>query len=140
MSSLQKLIVLYGHSNCGKSDSLNRLKELLRLSGVSTSKTPHPNSDDPETFMYKGLLVCVAPAGDTGDIVKRNTRYFNAKKCNVAFSASRTKGGTVDVINQYAEDQGVEVDWVQKSYEYSLDKPAEDFCNQETARLLLEMI
>lgn len=140
MNSLQKLIVLSGHSNCGKSDSLNRLKELLRLAGKSVSSAPHRNSDDSETFMYKGLVVCVAPAGDAGDIVKRNIRYFKNKKCNVAVSASRSKGNTVDTLKQYAKAQGVEINWVQKSYEYSLGEPVKDFCNQETAQLLFEMI
>lgn len=90
-----RIIGLYGHSNCGKSATLNMLKELLRKEGKSISSQPHPDSDTPETFEYKGLIVCVAPRGDTEEIVDNNVRYFNSKNCNVAISATRCKGGSV---------------------------------------------
>lgn len=44
---------------------MNELKELLRVAGKSISKQSHPYSESPETFEYKGQMICVAPAGDT---------------------------------------------------------------------------
>lgn len=57
---------------------------------------PHPYGGSPGTFEYNGHVVCVAPAGDTSEIVEANCRYFKQKGCDVAISATRTKGGSVD--------------------------------------------
>lgn len=135
-----KLIALFGHSNCGKSDTLNRLKDLLRMAGKSISSTSHPNSETPETFLYKGLIICVAPAGDCVQIVNKNIQYFNAKKCDVAISASRCKGGTIQTLEQYAINVGASIDWIPKSYEHLLSKSTQEMCNQEMAQLIFDII
>ena len=88
-----RIIGLYGHGQCGKSATLNELKELLRAVGESISTEPHPWSEKPETFEYNGLVVCVAHGGDSREIVENNCRYFKIKGCDVAISATRTKGG-----------------------------------------------
>lgn len=89
-----RIIGLYGHGDCGKSHTLNYLKELLREAGKSISSQPHPNCEDPETFVYKGLIVCVAPGGDNRTRVEENVHYFKSKHCDVAISATRCKGGS----------------------------------------------
>ena len=50
-----RIIGLFGHGNCGKSETLNELKELLRASGKSISLAEHPFCDKPETFEYKEI-------------------------------------------------------------------------------------
>lgn len=135
-----RIIGLYGHGGCGKSATMNFLKELLRAAGKSVSSKPHPHCDEPETFEYKGLIVCVAPGGDTGAIVQKNINYFIHKKCDVAFSASRCKGATADLLNNFAASLGVYVDWVSKSYEYNLCDATQRLCNEETAQFLFGKI
>ena len=135
-----RLIALYGRSNCGKSDTLNRLKEQLRQAGTSVSRIPHPDSDKPETFLYKGLTVCVAPGGDVREIVEGNLRYFTGKQCDVAVTASRTKGGTVDALTEFAANNGIGIDWVEKSHENWLSRATQRLCNQETAQRIFEEI
>lgn len=135
-----RIIGLHGHANCGKSEALNRLKELLRESGKSISSRSLPSRDEPETFEYNGLVVCVAPGGDTKHIVENNCCYFKEKGCDVAVCATRTKWGSVDALNGFAAEEGVEIEWVAKSYEYSLSDKTKELCNQETAELLFKMI
>ena len=135
-----RIIGLYGHGGCGKSATMNFLKEILRVAGRSISSMPHPNSEKPETFEYKGLVICVAPGGDTGDIVQQNVDYFIHKKCDVAFSASRCKGEPADTLNRFAKSIGVNVDWVPKSYEYNLSDATQQLCNEETAQFLFGKI
>ena len=135
-----RIIGLYGHANCGKSATLNMLKELLRDAGRSISSQPHPNSDTPETFGYNGLIVCVATGGDTRAIVESNCRYFKKKKCDVAISATRSKWGPADALNEFAKSEGVEVKWIQKSYEYNLSEATKTLCNKETADLILTFL
>ena len=132
-----RILGLYGHANCGKSATLNILKELLRVVGKSISSQPHPDSDTPETFEYNGFIVCVAPGGDTREVVEANCRYFKKKNCDVAISATRTRWGSAKALNEFAESEGVKVDWVPKSYEYNLSEPTQTLCNKETADYLL---
>lgn len=135
-----RIIGLYGHANCGKSATLNILKELLRAAGKSISSVPHPYSDTPETFEYKGRIVCVAPGGDTRSIVEANCRYFKSKNCDVAISATRTRWGSAKALNEFAESEGVKVDWIPKSYEYNLSEATRELCNKETAEFILSKI
>ena len=137
---LLRIIGLYGHGDCGKSEALNALKELLREKGKSISAKPHPWSEMPETFEYKGSVVCVAPGGDDKSKLQENIRYFKAKKCDVAITATRCKGGSVAVLQKFAQREGVEIEWVAKSYEYNLSKETQTLCNREAADVLLRMI
>lgn len=131
-----RIIGLYGHSNCGKSTTLNMLKELLRKEGKSISSQPHPASDTPETFEYKGKVVCVAPGGDNEEVVENNVQYFKSKNCDVAISATRCKGGSVTALQKYEKEMCVKIDWKPKSYEYNLSEATQQQCNQETATYL----
>lgn len=135
-----RIIGLYGHGNCGKSHTLNYLKELLREAGKSISSQPHPNCEDPETFEYKGLIVCVAPGGDDRARVEENVRYFKSKHCDVAISATRSKGGSVEALQEYEQSEGTTIEWKPKSYEYCLDEETQTLCNKEYAQVLFDMI
>ena len=135
-----RIIALYGHANCGKSATLNMLKELLREAGKSVSSKPHPWSEEPETFKYKGMIVCVAPGGDTKTIVESNVRYFKSKNCDVAISATRTSGGSVEALQHIEQEKQTKIEWIRKSYEYNLSETTQALCNRETARYLLGLI
>lgn len=135
-----KIIGLYGHSNCGKTQTLNFLREMLRQNGESLSKNAPHQDDEPETFLYHGLIVCVAPGGDNEDVVRANVRYFKSKNCDVAITATRCKGTGVDVLNAFAHQQGTTVDWLPKSYEYNLSSQTQELCNQETAQFLMNQL
>lgn len=135
-----KIIGLYGHSNCGKTQTLNFLREMLRQKGESLSKNAPHQDDEPETFLYHGKVVCVAPGGDNEECIKANIRYFTEKQCDIAISASRTKGGGVNALNAFALQQGTTVDWHPKSYEYNLSPQTQELCNQETAQFLMNQL
>lgn len=135
-----RIIALYGHANCGKSNTLNRLKMILRTAGKSISTSPHPWSEKPETFLYNRLVVCVAPAGDDLNAISNNISYFSSKQCDVAVTASRSKGVTIRLLEDYATNKGYTIEWVPKSYEHSLSKSTQGLCNQEMAQLIFNMI
>lgn len=135
-----KIIGLYGHSNCGKTQTLNFLREMLRQNGESLSKNAPHQDDEPETFLYHGLIVCVAPGGDNEDVVRANVRYFKSKNCDVAITATRCKGGSVTALHDYEQEMGTEILWFAKSYEYNLSSQTQELCNQETARFLMSIV
>ncbi len=82
----------------------------------------------------------MAPGGDDRKKLQENIRYFKAKKCDVAISATRCKGGSVEELQKYAKEENVEIEWVQKSYEYNLSKETQTLCNKETAEVIFWMI
>ncbi len=135
-----RIIGLYGHSNCGKSETLNELKEMLRAAGKSISVEPHPWNDMPESFEYNGYVVCVAPGGDSREIAESNCRYFKMKNCDVAISATRTRGGSAYALKEFADSEGVKVEWIAKSYEYNLSQATQKICNMEMAEMLMKRI
>lgn len=135
-----RIIGLYGHGDCGKSETLNYLKEMLRDEGISISLKPHPWSEKPETFKYKGKVVCVAPGGDTISVLLDNIEYFKEKNCDVAITATRCKGDTVKVLREYASSDNIVIEWVQKSYEYNLSKETHSQCNLETAKVIFGLL
>lgn len=135
-----KIIGLFGRGGCGKSETLNRLKDLLRDAGKSVSSEPHPWCESPETFEFKGYVICVAPGGDTYKIVEDNCNYFESKKCDVAISATRTKWGSVNALTNYARKKKIEIDWVEKSYEYRLSTEIQTLCNKEMAEVIFGQI
>ena len=58
----------------------------------------------------------------------------------MAISATRTKWESVDALKEFAGKEGVEIEWVPKSYEYNLSQSTQKMCNKETAEVLLRMI
>ena len=58
----------------------------------------------------------------------------------MAISATRTKGGSVDALNEFADSEGVKVEWIAKSYEYNLSEETQMMCNKETAEVVLMKI
>ena len=82
----------------------------------------------------------MAPGGDTREIVEGNCRYFKMKNCDVAISATRTRWGSADALNEFADSEGVRVEWIPKSYEYNLSETTRELCNKETAEYLLRKL
>ena len=46
----------------------------------------------------------------------------------------------MEELQKYANELCVEIEWVQKSYEYNLSKETQKQCNRETAEVLFGMI
>lgn len=135
-----KIIALYGHAQCGKSTTLNYVKEMLREEGKSLSQNPPHKGDKPETFEYKGLIVCVAPGGDTEGIIQNNIAYFERKQCDVAITASRTRGAGVRAIEHYATIKSATLIWIKKSYDHHKSRTEQEQQNLATAHSIVEEI
>lgn len=130
-----RIIALFGRGETGKTRTLNHLREMLRKEGESLSQNPG-KGDEPETFLVDGKVVCVAPGGDTREVVDNNLRYFFENRCDVGCTATRTKWGPKEAINEFVEKTGSTVVWVRKSYEEELSKEIQELCNQEMAKVI----
>lgn len=58
----------------------------------------------------------------------------------MAISATRTRGGSLDALNEFAENDGVKVKWIAKSYEYNLSVETQRMCNKGIALVMFGMI
>lgn len=138
---MKRIIVLYGHSNCGKTETLNILRELIRENGGnSLSKSILQGGDVSETFLYKGQKICICSGGDTDDVIIQNFQYANYNKAEVFITASRTRGKGCDYINEEAIKNGLQPEWYKKSYEDHLNRDAQMYCNQSYAETLFNLL
>lgn len=137
---MKRIIALYGRGNCGKTTTLNFLKELLREAGQSISSTSHAWQDVAETFMYKGNTICVATRGDNTAEIQNNILYFDSKQPDIAITASRTQKGSADAIGMYGEEIGVHVDWLKMPYVEHLDSATQETVDKAQAKFILQQI
>lgn len=134
------IYVLCGHSNCGKTATLSYLRELLQKQGESTHlQSPH-GADRRETFLLDGKTICLTPGGDIERVVKDNLKYFEEQSADILVTASRSRGCTIDAIEEYCKNNDIPVEWIKTSYEHNLSISTQHLCNQETADLLLKKL
>ena len=137
---MKRIIALYGHQNCGKTRTMNILRELIR--GKVEGHNPYPTEDryDRETFQYKKEMIAICPDGDTWDIEEQNFTFADDASTTILIIPSRTRGGSVDYIAKQEQTRGIKVEWVPKSYEYNLCQNTLELCNIETAKVLFDML
>lgn len=137
---MKRIIALYGHQNCGKTRTMNILRELIR--GKVEGHEPYPTEDrhDREIFSYQDEIICLCPDGDTWDIEKQNFIFAEDTKTTILIIPSRTKGGSVEYIEKQGKKNGIKVEWIPKSYEYNLCRETLELCNTETAKVLFDKL
>ena len=108
-----KIFALYAAKNKGKTATLNKLIDLF----VSVADRYEINREY-ETNAYfvvngKGITVCTA--GDNNDIISENLDFLKKHDTEVFVSASRTRGGTVEGLSEFAEKFKAELVWIEKT-------------------------
>lgn len=138
---MKRIIAVYGHAQCGKTTTLNYVRELLRANGTSLSTNPPYKGDQPETFKFKDHTICICPGGDNGDIINSNFEYAIAKNADIIITASRTKGQSVNNIIKYAKQLQIEkIEWYIKCYENYLGSDIQKLCNEKFAEFIFGVI
>ena len=95
---MKRIIALYGHAECGKSRTMNILRELIRENGKSISSNPPCCGEQRETFLFNGQVVCLCPGGDDGAVVKGNFAYAASKNADIIITACRTRGESINEV------------------------------------------
>ena len=137
---MHQIIAIYGHAQCGKSACINYVRELLREGGESLSSNPPYSGDKCETFRYKGQIICVCPGGDNEDVIKANFNYAIGKNADVVITGCRSKGGSAEWVEWYANEYDATLIWKRKSVEYELSAETQDLCNREYARVIFGLL
>ena len=117
---MKRIIALYGHAECGKSRTMNILRELIRENGKSISSNPPYSGEQRETFLFNGQVVCLCPGGDDGAVVKGNFAYAASKNADIIITACRTRGESINEVYDQEKNLSIKAEWFRRSYEYHL--------------------
>ena len=104
------LFALQGTGNCGKSDTLIRLFQLLQTKYPSaTTQSLHNATKDIAVIMHgvNGLVVGIESQGDPNSRLQQTLSTFAAANCDIIFCACRTSGMTVDWINSLSTNYSI---------------------------------
>lgn len=137
---MNRIIAVFGHAKCGKSSSINYVRELLRANGEELSTNPPNKCDKCETFRYENQIVCVCLGGDTEVVIEANFKYAISKNADVVITGSRSKGAPAAKVNACAEKYGIKVDWYRKLVECYLSKETQDLCNREYGQFIFGLL
>jgi|WetSurMetagenome_2_1015567.scaffolds.fasta_scaffold16425_1 hypothetical protein len=134
---MKRIIGLYGKAKCGKTTTL---KNLIQKLAIATQRTVtiNPNGDMFGVFNYKNKIICVATQGDWKGAVKQNCDFFVNQNCDIAFSATRTRGGSCNVLKALAATHTINIEWEAKAQEGN--KNLQSNVNQQQADDLFNMI
>lgn len=135
-----KIIVIKGRGNCGKSETLG-----VHLRGMLHEMMSSPlertfGKDSRETIILKNKVIDICPPGDTEQIVRDNITFFEAHPCDIAFTATRSRGRGCWALEEYANQVGAELVWIQKGYNDNLNKQGQAEMNSTLAEKLLKML
>jgi hypothetical protein len=142
------LYALKGVSNCGKTTTLRLVFKMLKDMYVVSEKEQikyHPNfvengnkdiQDIAVTMSdINGKRIGIMSEGDADKYLKDAIRYFVSVNCDVIFCACRTKGGTVECIEELAIKLGLYYEFVPQNV-VDGGRPAES--DEEMARYLIK--
>lgn len=110
-----KIIALLGAQNVGKTETLLELTSLVKKAGGSEIE-PSFKYGGAILLDYRGKRIGIATEGDTGKIQEMNCDYFKKNRCDIMFTATRTRGATVNKIHALAEELSATLIWATKSY------------------------
>jgi hypothetical protein len=114
---MKKVIGLYGRAEIGKTMTLNYLIDLLEVSMTGcTMPAPQPSTNNRRmAFKINDIIVGVGTWGDNEYEVTQNCIFFKNNNCDIAFSATRTRGGSCDALKKYAEEDESTIKWIKKN-------------------------
>ena len=118
---MKKVIALYGTANTGKSSTIKFVYDLLR--------NKYPNAKSNEIIMHADIKVFITVNNkkigieSQGDPISRlgdSLKYFVSIGCNVIICATRTRGRTVDAVNELKGK--FEIKWIKQDYISDISK------------------
>lgn len=133
-----KVIALYGRANCGKTETLTKLINLIIKANPNGIKTSNVNGADSQFVLsYQNKTICICTAGDYPDNIEENFNFAIAGQADILVTASRSRGATCDKVIEMAGICATPIEWYKKSDEINLSDRLKEECNQGYAEYLL---
>jgi len=132
---VKTLIAVRGVANRGKSDSIKKAYKLLVDAYPAAVVEKFVFRADIKIIVtIKGVKVGIESQGDPTDRLPESLRYFAEAGCKVIICATRTRGETVDAVNDLSSQYDIE--WIEKSEEPDAQK--KESANRAVAQEIFE--
>ncbi|RRD73840.1 hypothetical protein EII14_09045 [Alloprevotella sp. OH1205_COT-284] len=125
---MKKIIALYRRAKTGKTSILNLLIEFLDKN--KKVEENHLTEDRRVSIFYGNKKIAITTWGDNGFELKENIKYFEEEDCDILVTATRTRGETTEILNDYAKEINTKIVWIEKNISASL----EELINQTQAK------
>ena len=110
---MKKVIALRGCSNIGKSNTIKKSYELLSTKYPNAGKDHEISDVDIRVILtIHGVKVGIESQGDPGGRLAKSLRLFVNFGCKVIVCATRTRGQTVDAVNEL--ESSYEILWIEQ--------------------------
>ncbi len=103
------IFALSGVGNSGKTTTLSFLIKIFQSKSLS-----EPKNDDFQVFKYRGYKIAISTYGDCEEILNGNVKDFEDNSCDIAITATLSRGATHDVIEKYKRSTGADLHWIDK--------------------------
>jgi hypothetical protein len=125
---MKKIIALYRRAETGKTSTLNLLIELLDKN--KKVEEERLIEDRRVSISYGSKKIAVTTWGDNGFELKENIKFFEKENCDILVTATRTRGKTTEILNNYAKEIDTDIIWIEKNISAKL----EELINQSQAK------
>ncbi len=133
---MKTIICLWGGSNIGKTSSIRAVWNRLN---INNQPPLHQSADDICAVVpFCNSTVGIASQGDPCSAQDEWLEKLMDLKCEIIVCASRTKGSTVDAVEDVAQRGGYVTIWF--SPFYSADSVNTNILNNLTADAIIELI
>ena len=131
----------FARSDSGKTTALNQLAKKLKQHKdvVQSDSDDLQNGDMWYLFEYKEKKICIITSGDNSKDMEEWFGWALKANADVVVCASRSKGETIDCVNEYAEKGDYYVVWL-SNYYCNSDESIINMLNDCTAESILNVI
>ena len=109
MENEKILFHIYGTGSQGKTTVIKKLYFKIKEEFPNLSVIEESLSDDIKCVVVIGnCRIGVESQGDPNSRIFKSLKYFVEKKCNIILCCSRTKGYTIEAVNQLKSEYKIE--------------------------------
>lgn len=123
---MKVLYVLQGAGEKGKSSTLNILiDELVKKYPNATKRILEQDISCDQKVIFDNLnghIIGIETQGDTNSRLPESLNDFEKAQCDIIFCACRTRGSTVDTIQNFATHYSYTVKIIKQTYEKNSSK------------------
>lgn len=133
---MKVIICMQGKANIGKTHTLRKVYE--KLNSHEKTILEQPNDDIYATIKMGDFLIGIATQGDPMSGLKERLNELMQKSCDIIVCASRSKGYTVDDVENSALQNGYSLIW--SSPFVTEDKTLRETCQDYMAQSIINLI
>ena len=133
---MKAIICMQGKANIGKTHTLRKVYE--KLNSHEKTILEQPNDDIYATIKMGDFLIGIATQGDPMSGLKERLNELMQKSCDIIVCASRSKGYTVEDVENSALQNGYSLIW--SSPFVTEDKTLRETCQDYMAQSIINLI